>query len=707
MRTGAIFARGSCRALQWMALFGVVFALGAGQAWAQTTTIGIRSISVTGAAPGNVVTEGDRWTVVVALDKRVPRTEAGGTSVTIDLTEGALATGTTLTADVDLTTGLGSDTADAAAANKGNAELADVVLANTTIVIGEQQSSGSAVFLTGRDLDAVDEKFVIRGVINTTVPTGVAIGAANFKGFSGKIDDTEGQGYEFELDTDADDVKEGEPFDLQLRAVPPRPRNEEVTVYLQRSNILYTFAGDHDGDSTTDALPTPNVRELAYTDPVAGIPIRVTTPGNDRNRTDDTVMIEAFTGQTGRSAEATTIDVMVADAHMLPDADAISAVARDDEKYADGSMITSVMEGGKTYIWVMVENTLRDQVADDEKFSVSLNAANTAQALDFKVTPSSITVPARDEFTLGSDDEERVGPFTLEALMDQDIGAERLMLSIDLTSAQPELVRGAGSSSGSFSIDIEDATTPMVSAKSDAEIQEAVYAAKGDGSIYVGDSFEVMTSDLFNMAEGVMVTYAASSDSAAVSAAASASTVTVTGVEAGMAHVTVTATATMAAGAKALPQTMSNIAQIIFPVEVMTAPITYSVMGPDDMNLAEGMSAMVTVMASGPVSMNTEVMLMRDGASSAGMDDFSVMPEMATIMVGEMMAEFEVMATEDMMMEDMEMLTLFLVVGDMQMTDMSVSFYLWDAAVPALPIIAQLLLAAFLAIGGYRRYLRR
>ena len=35
MRTGAIFARGSCAALKWMALFGVVFALGAGQAAAQ------------------------------------------------------------------------------------------------------------------------------------------------------------------------------------------------------------------------------------------------------------------------------------------------------------------------------------------------------------------------------------------------------------------------------------------------------------------------------------------------------------------------------------------------------------------------------------------------------------------------------------------------------------------------------------------------
>ena len=35
MRMGAIFARGSCRALKWVALFGVVFALGAADAFAQ------------------------------------------------------------------------------------------------------------------------------------------------------------------------------------------------------------------------------------------------------------------------------------------------------------------------------------------------------------------------------------------------------------------------------------------------------------------------------------------------------------------------------------------------------------------------------------------------------------------------------------------------------------------------------------------------
>ena len=41
------------------------------------------------------------------------------------------------------------------------------------------------------------------------------------------------------------------------------------------------------------------------------------------------------------------------------------------------------------------------------------------------------------------------------------------------------------------------------------------------------------------------------------------------------------------------------------------------------------------------------------------------------------------------------------------MVEGEVKLYLWDAAVPALPIIAQLLLAGILGIGGYRRYLRR
>ena len=61
MRTGAIFARGSCRALKWMALFGVVFALGAGQAVAQKPSkpaltavegVSATSVKLTWTVPG-------------------------------------------------------------------------------------------------------------------------------------------------------------------------------------------------------------------------------------------------------------------------------------------------------------------------------------------------------------------------------------------------------------------------------------------------------------------------------------------------------------------------------------------------------------------------------------------------------------------------------------------------------------------------------
>ena len=43
MRMGAIFARGSCRALKWTAMLGVVFALGAGSAAAQITASRLRA----------------------------------------------------------------------------------------------------------------------------------------------------------------------------------------------------------------------------------------------------------------------------------------------------------------------------------------------------------------------------------------------------------------------------------------------------------------------------------------------------------------------------------------------------------------------------------------------------------------------------------------------------------------------------------------
>ncbi len=143
--------------------------------------------------------------------------------------------------------------------------------------------------------------------------------------------------------------------------------------------------------------------------------------------------------------------------------------------------------------------------------------------------------------------------------------------------------------------------------------------------------------------------------------------------------------------------------------------VTYTLSSEDehivegDMDHANGTkaAATLTATASSAVLVDTEVMIMRDGASTASADDYSA--ESITIEAGDTTGTTMVMALEDNEPDSdsgsPEMLTLYGMVDGMQTN--SVSFYLWDAAVPALPVIAQLLLAAFLAIGGYRRYLRR
>ena len=695
MRIGAIFARGSCRALKWMALFGVVFALGAGSALAQTT-VAVKSVTIVEKGAGNTVGEGELVTVRVTLDKRVPRADA-------NTSPPASVTATISVAQQDTA----RTAPDATASPRGMLETGDIVIPQATVTIPEQADSGTVNILVGRDLDAVNEKFTLSAVTSAVTGTvggsALAHDAATSKHFNGSIVDAQEQEYDFRINTTATQIKEGSTVSLTLRADPERPANEDVTIFLQLSDAKNFSIADDDADPATPS----NQRALTSTSSTTNID--VVAGGNDKNRTDDMLTIDAFTGSVGRSETKSSVSFTVLDIHKLPEAKNIEAEARDNKKYADGMMVTSVAEGGMAYVWVEVTNTTRDAVSDDEEFTISLMAADQNQLLDFRVSPASYKTAARGGFTSSGDDTEMVGPFTLEALSDEDIGEEELMLYVNLTGESTTY--GAGESNGMFSIMIEDTTKPLVWAKSQEDIEAAVYAAKGDDPMYPGDSFELMTADLFMMAEGVTVAYSATSDGDAASASASASMVKVMAEEAGMAHITITGTASMS-GVKALPQTMSNIASIMFPVEVMDRPMTYMLSGPDDMNIVEGgMGAMITVTANQAVAMDTEVMVMRDRAmSSASEDDYTLDPMMITIMEGEMMGSAMVMAVEDDMMESMnnmpEELVLFAMVGDMDVEG-EVKLYLWDAAVPALPVIAQLLLAAFLAIGGYRRYLRR
>ncbi len=381
----------------------------------------------------------------------------------------------------------------------------------------------------------------------------------------------------------------------------------------------------------------------------------------------------------------------------------------------------AVAEGGEIDLTLTVNRNPANTIATDpekrqytsEALTIAVTAGGSASSSDFTMTPSSISVEEY-KHTAAKNWMQKV-EVTIAATVDEDIDAETLMLDFVVNGTKAEngpRPDGDTESAAQANLTIQDATATLVSVRENA--YDVIKGALGDPPMLTtGMSAELMGGNLFDYdSSAVSVTYGTSVEGAAVTASASGGTVTVMGAMAGEAKVTITATATPNASTLEVNQTKANVAQMTFPVMVEDEALVFMVAGPDDMNLVEGgMGGMVTVTTNRAVTANTEVMLMRDGSSTASDDDYTLDPPLVTIMAGQMSGSTMVMATADDMMENegnmAEMLTLFLVVDGMQMTDKSVSFYLWDAAVPALPIIAQLLLAAFLAVGGYRRYRRR
>ena len=302
----------------------------------------------------------------------------------------------------------------------------------------------------------------------------------------------------------------------------------------------------------------------------------------------------------------------------------------------------------------------------------------------------------------------------LMAVTDEDVGMETLMFDATVSGEKANGEETA-MSMGVLMLDIMDATEKMIAPKPEDEaypkITAAMEAGAGEEGLNPGEMFEVMTSDLFTVTDGYTASYSASVEGDAISVSVSGEKVMVMAERAGMAKLTVTGTARMASSF--MPdQTTSNVASIMFEVEVVLKDLVIMLHGPDDMNLVEGMSYEVKAMANRPVEKDTMVELVQTDGTAAPAD-YEV--ESIMIMAGEEMGMTMLMVADDGMMESHDNMAEMLTLEGRYADDMDgvtkktdpVMFYLWDAAVPALPIIAQLLLAAFLAIGGYRRYLRR
>ena len=287
-------------------------------------------------------------------------------------------------------------------------------------------------------------------------------------------------------------------------------------------------------------------------------------------------------------------------------------------------------------------------------------------------------------------------------------------------------VNNVGNGAASNEATATPALMRLVWAKSEREVADAITAARnagyGDDRTFTGgETVEVRGNSLFNAAEGVSLTFAAASDDLdAASAATSDGTVTVTARAAGMATITITARAPQSSGVTIVDQTDPREASIQFDVEVGLEALTLELSGPEGWTdlveggraHANGTAGTVTVRATAnrPVTEEVTVTLLPDRAMSdatATADDFAADP--IVIEAGETTGLTVVIAVEDETAEEVEELVLFgVAAGNAGEVTGEVRLRLWDAAVPALPVIAQLLLAAFLLWVGGRRYrLRR
>ncbi len=567
-------------------------------------------------------------------------------------------------------------TDDASIADGEEAEAGDLTILGDLIwekiSRTEKESEASFKFRVaiGQDLDAEDEKFQVSVSIDGDAKKSKVV----------TVDDAQEQTYVLSLPAAAKGaIVEGKSATLTLEAKPKRTIDIPVTLALEpNDSSKYTLSVANGTFGTTSFETTVSAKA-------------------DGDRADDTVTVTAYTDRDGEFA---SLDITITDANALP---AVEATLVDKDGKALDPQPESVMEGETVKVMLTVVDKDGKATKAAEKLTIMLMPTGTADASDYRLSSQSIEIASGKESSAAVD---------LMITEGQDIGDETLMFD---AAVGGEAKNGTEKRSvaGVLSLMITDGTQKLVYAKTQEEVEAAIYAAKNAGAgddmtFTAGEMIEVMGSALFSSAEGVTLSYTAeSSMSGVASASVSGGTVMVTAAAEGMADITITAHASMPSGVKILDQTDSGMASVMFPVEVGLEALSIELKGPEDMNLAEGMSAMVTATANRAATVDTMVMLMRDRAmSTAGDDDY--MAEAITIMAGEMTGSTMVMAVEDNMAEDMEELVLYGMTEGMagEVTG-EVKLVIWDAAVPALPIIAQLLLAAFLALGGYRRYRRR
>ena len=160
---------------------------------------------------------------------------------------------------------------------------------------------------------------------------------------------------------------------------------------------------------------------------------------------------------------------------------------------------------------------------------------------------------------------------------------------------------GTRTSAAVLSLSIEDATEKKITPKaSDADydaLMAAIAEGGGDDGVNPGDTVTIMTSDLFEVAPGYTASYGVSVEGDSASASASGEAVTINALMAGEAKITVTGTARMASSSLIPTQTVSNVAELTFPVMVVDTELVVT-LSAEPMEIEAGGTTMITATAN-------------------------------------------------------------------------------------------------------------
>ena len=267
MRTGAIFARGSCRALKWAALFGAVFTLGSAEAAAQQKLSG-GDVKIEVADSK----EGGSTTIKVTVSAEIESVAAGSgseTTVTVtvaaaSLTDAAalLALGERVTAaEFDSKTAGQPD--DFALGTGGSVELSFKFPEEERTPTGRSFPHTLAVQTVelqtrNHDNDAEDE-----GVRVTATP-GSGLSGASEVTDDVRIMDKDTQTYVLALSPSDQDLDEGDTVTASLKAMPPHVQaSEMLTLNLDKAAPDYSLTVTSD-DANAAAAISNNVVTIGY-----------------------------------------------------------------------------------------------------------------------------------------------------------------------------------------------------------------------------------------------------------------------------------------------------------------------------------------------------------------------------------------------------------------------------------------------------------